>query len=142
MFRAGQVYINLNNSRAAAYKVENPIPMNRILTIILSLSGLFFLTTSCKKTEPCEAVITVVNEQGQPVAGARVVLRQDSVVNPQTGIRADIFDEEFTTSSGEAFFEFKWEAVLNVEAEFDTLNARDYIRLEQSETVRKTVIVR
>jgi hypothetical protein len=116
--------------------------MNRILTIILSLSGLFFLTTSCKKTEPCEAVITVVNEQGQPVAGARVVLRQDSVVNPQTGIRADIFDEEFTTSSGEAFFEFKWEAVLNVEAEFDTLNARDYIRLEQSETVRKTVVVR
>lgn len=116
--------------------------MKRYLILIVVACIAFFSVSSCKKTEPCEAVITVVDSSGVPVVGARVVLRQDSVVNPTTGVRADIFDEEFTTSNGEAIFEFKWEAVLNVEVEADTLSARDYIRLEQSKTVRKTVVVR
>jgi hypothetical protein len=99
-------------------------------------------TTSCKKTEPCKAVITVQDSLGNPVAGARVILRQDSVINPTTGVRADVFQEEYSVSSGEAFFEFDLEAVLNVEVDYDVQSARDYIRLEQSETVRKTVIVK
>lgn len=116
--------------------------MNRYL-ILFSLAFIGIITvSSCKKTEPCEAIITVVDTLGRPVAAAKVVLRQDSVVNPQTGVRADIFDEEFTTSSGEAIFKFQWEAVLNVEVTSSTLTAKDYIRLEQSETVRKTVVVK
>lgn len=116
--------------------------MNRYLIICcLVLVGLIS-NSSCKKTKDCEAVVTVVDTLGRAVAGAKVVLRQDSVVNPQTGVRADIFDEEFTTSNGEAIFKFKWEAVLNVEVTSLTLSAKDYIRLEQSETVRKTVTVK
>ncbi|MBL7923285.1 MAG: hypothetical protein JNL88_03715 [Bacteroidia bacterium] len=116
--------------------------MNRILLLLgLALIGLL-VVSSCKKTEPCEAIITVVDSLGRPVAAAKVVLRQDSVVNPQTGVRADVFDEEFTTSNGEAIFKFQWEAVLNVEVTAQTLTAKDYIRLEQSETVRKTVLVK
>ena len=84
----------------------------------------------------------MVDSLGHPVPAAKVVLRQDSVVNPQTGIRADVFDEEFTASNGEAIFKFQWEAVLNVEVTSLTLSAKDYIRLEQSETVRKTVVVK
>ncbi|MBK9400455.1 MAG: hypothetical protein IPN36_06215 [Bacteroidetes bacterium] len=116
--------------------------MNRYLILLtLALAGLLTVS-SCKKTEPCEAIITVVDTLGRPVSAAKVVLRQDSVVNPQTGVRADVFDEEFTTSNGEAIFKFQWEAVLNVEVTSLTLTAKDYIRLEQSETVRKTVVVK
>ncbi|MCE2845770.1 MAG: carboxypeptidase-like regulatory domain-containing protein [Sphingobacteriales bacterium] len=116
--------------------------MKSFIQVLTLVTVVLLSAASCKKTEPCEAIITVVDPQGAPVPGARVVLRQDSVVNPQTGVRADILEEEFTSSNGEAIFEFKWEAVLNVEVDVDTLSARDYIRLEQSETVRKTVTVR
>jgi len=112
-----------------------------LILVCLAFIGLITVS-SCKKTEDCEAIITVVDTLGRPVAAAKVVLRQDSVVNPQTGVRADIFDEEFTTSNGEAIFKFKWEAVLNVEVTSLTTSAKDYIRLEQSETVRKTVTVK
>ncbi len=115
--------------------------MLRNLLIICSLlTGLIFLTTSCKKTKPCDAIITVKDTLGKPVVGAKVVLRQDSVV--KNGVRANIFDEQTTSGNGEAFFTFQWEAVLNVEVTYLTQSAKDYIRLEQSETVRKTVILK
>ena len=98
------------------------------------------VVASCKKTEPAEAVVTIHNAQGQPVAGAKVVLRQDSVVNPTTGVRADVYQEKMTASTGEAFFSFELEAVLNVEITKDSITKNDeYIRLEQNETVRKTI---
>ncbi len=132
----------MNNHSIESVKGQANHIMNRYLIILsLAIAGLLAVS-SCKKTEPCEAIITVVDTLGRPVPAAKVVLRQDSVVNPQTGVRADIFDEEFTTSNGEAIFKFQWEAVLNVEVTSLTLSAKDYIRLEQSETVRKTVVVK
>lgn len=115
--------------------------MKSISVLLVCLFTALITFSSCKKTEPCEAVITVVDALGKPISGAKVVLRQDSVKNPNTGKRANIFDEQFTAGTGEAFFEFQWEAVLNVEVNADTLFAKDYIRLEQSETVRKTVVM-
>lgn len=108
--------------------------------IILALLGTALLSTGCKKTEPCQAIITVTDTLGSPMGGVRVVLRQDSVISSR-GVRADVFEEATTAGNGEAFFEVKWEAVLNVEVFYDTLTIRDYIRLEQSETVRKTIVV-
>jgi hypothetical protein len=98
--------------------------------------------TSCKKTGPAEAVITVLDSINQPVQNARVILRQDSVTNPTTGIQADVYQEQYTGTTGETFFSFDNEAVLNIEVTKDTLFENDeYIRLEQNETVRKTVIL-
>ena len=108
---------------------------------ILFIAVAAVTASSCKKTKPCKAVITVVDSLGEPIAGAKVVLRQDSVVNAQTGVRADLFQEQISAGTGEAFFEFEWEAVLNVEISKDVLTAKDYIRLEQSEEVRKTVVL-
>ena len=100
------------------------------------------LNWNCKKTGPAEAVITVRDTLGNPVAGAKVILRQDSVINPTTGVRADIYQEHFTGSSGEAAFSFELEAVLNIEVIKDSIRKADeYIRLEQDETVRKTVVL-
>jgi hypothetical protein len=110
-----------------------------ILLVLVAVTAIGI--SSCKKTEPCKAVITVRDTLGRPIIGAKVVLRQDSVKNAQTGVRADLFQEQFSTGTGEAFFEFKWEAVLNVEVTKDALSAKDYIRLEQSEEVRKTVTI-
>ncbi len=114
--------------------------MQKIVTTLLLVSLVAF-TFSCKKTTPAEANITVVDSLNRPVGGASVVLRQDSVINPNTGIRADIFQEKITSSDGNAHFEFEWEAVLNVEITKDVLSAKDYIRLEQSKTVTKTIMI-
>jgi hypothetical protein len=115
--------------------------MHRYALILLIAVTALSVTSSCKKTKPCNAVIMVTDTLGRPIQGAHVVIRQDSVVNPNTGVRADVFEENFSTGTGEAFFEFKWEAVLNVEVTYNAMSGKDYIRLVQSETVRKTVIV-
>jgi len=109
---------------------------------ILLIAIAAITSTSCKKTGKCNAVIRVEDTLGLPVVGARVILRQDSVINPTTGVRADVYQEQVSVTSGEAYFEFPLEAVLNVEVSKNTLKAKDYIRLEQSETVRKTVVIK
>lgn len=103
---------------------------------------LFSSQWSCKKTGPADAVITIQDSLGQPVAGAKVVLRQDSVVSPTTGVRADVYSEQITGSGGEAFFSFELEAVLNIEVSKDSVTENnEYIRLEQNKTVRKIVVL-
>ena len=115
--------------------------MFRYALLLLAIT-VVFASTSCKKTKPCEAIVTVMDPLGLPVAGARVILRQDSVINPTTGIRADILADGITAGNGEVHFEIKLEAVLNLEVSLDLLSAKDYIRLEQSELVRKTVVLK
>jgi hypothetical protein len=104
--------------------------------------ALFGVQWSCKKTGPAEAIIQVQDSLGQPVANARVILRQDSVVNPTTGVRADVYQEQVTGGTGEAFFSFELEAVLNIEVSKDSITENDeYVRLEQNETVHKVVVL-
>lgn len=98
--------------------------------------------TACKKTGPADAVVTVMDSTGRRLSGAIVVLRQDSVVNPTNNVQASVNQQAVTDAAGQAFFSFKLEAVLNLEATKGTLKARDYIRLEQSKQVSKTVVVR
>ncbi len=98
--------------------------------------------SSCEKSGPAEALITVTDSLGKRVPGAIVVLRQDSVINPTNGSQAVINEVKISDAAGQALFTFKLEAVLNVEVTKGGLQARDYIRLEQSEQVSKTVIIR
>ena len=99
------------------------------------------VSPSCKKTGPAEALIIVKNAAGNRLQGASVTLRQDSVINNQTGVQAHINETKETDHNGEAFFEFKLEAVLNVEVTYDTFFVKDYIKLEQSEQVTKEIIL-
>ena len=117
------------------------IPAARIFPSILIVLFTVVIFASCHKTKPCEAIITVVDSLGNPVQGAKVVLRQDTVVSAQ-GVQANIYDEKITDYIGQSIHTIQWEAVLNVEASKGSLKARDYIRLEQSETVSKTVTIR
>jgi|GEM_PF-553552 len=114
------------------------------LNIGIPLVFILILATSsfsCKKTGPAEAVITVQDSFGKPVAGATVVLRQDTVKNAN-GVQASIYEKKISDSQGNASFSFKWEAVLNVEAKKGLDSGSTYIRLEQSKTVPKTVVIK
>ncbi len=113
--------------------------MKYILMVMMLVPVVF---TACKKSGPAEAIITVIDSTGKRVAGAVIVLRQDSVTNPTNNVQASINQQQVSDAVGQAFFTFKLEAVLNVEVSKGNLTARDYIRLEQSKQVTKTVIVR
>ncbi len=98
--------------------------------------------SSCKTTEPAEALVYVVDSLNNPVAGAKVVLRNDSVSSPTTGAKASVYQEDISDAAGQAFFIFELEAVLFVEVTKGALFERDYIRLEQSRQVDKTVVLK
>jgi hypothetical protein len=109
-----------------------------LMPAFFKLTGIF----SCKKTGPAEAMITVLDTNHKSVSGATVILRQDTVVNATTGVKANIYQKKVTDHEGNAFFSFQWEAVLIVEVSHGTLTESDYIRLEQSKTIDKTVILK
>lgn len=109
-----------------------------LIAALLVFAGI----SSCKKEGPCQAIITVTDSAGVAVKGATVVLRQDEVINPTTGAQANVHAEGTTDTYGKATFEFKLEAVLNVEASKGTKTGKDYVRLEQSKTVYRTVIIK
>lgn len=116
--------------------------MRAFLLAVLFSAVLISFTSSCKKEGPAEAVITVKDTLGRPISGAMVVLRQDSVSNPVNGVQASVNVEQLTDVSGQAYFSFDLEAVLIAEAEKGNLSARDFVRLEQSKTVSKTLVIR
>lgn len=120
----------------------NRFLLSTFIAVVFLFTGVAMLTSSCKKTSPAEATITVVDSLQRPIKGATVILRQDSVVNPSTGVKADIYDEKISDINGNTFHSFKWEAVLNLEISKGNLKTLDYIRLEQSKTVSKTVILK
>ena len=103
----------------------------------------FMAIWSCKDdTGPAECVITVTDSTGSRIAGALVILSQDSVINPTNGVQASVRDSGKTDGLGMVSFSFRLEAVLNVEASKGTRYGKDFIRLEQASTVTKTVIIR
>jgi hypothetical protein len=112
------------------------------LFIPASFAVVMLLHVSCKKTEPAEALVYVIDSLGNPVAGATVVLRNDSVNSPTTGAKAMIYQEDVTDIAGQAYFIFDLEAVLFVEVTKGAFFERDYIRLEQSKQVEKTIVLK
>lgn len=112
------------------------------LVLIFLAAGIFTTFNSCRKKGPADAIVTVTDSLFRNVSGARVVLRQDSVISPNTGAQADIYQEGTTDLNGQVSFSFPLEAVLNLEVSKGALFVRDYIRLEQSKQVEKTVILK
>ncbi|NNC86529.1 MAG: hypothetical protein HKN75_10655 [Bacteroidia bacterium] len=112
------------------------------IALITFLIGSTFLHSSCEETTPAKAIITVVDSLNFPVVGAIVELSQDSVINQSTGVQANVYDLQITDAAGITTHEFKWEAVLNIDVTKGNLKTKDFIRLEQSNTVRKTVVLR
>jgi hypothetical protein len=132
-------------SKLGKMKIQIKRLFNAGALVLLFMPAFF----SCKKDQPTKAVITVLDTNSMPVAGARVRVFQDSVINQVTGVQANISDEKISDSQGRTEHEFKWEAFLNIEAirvrldtasmPVDTDTTRGYIRLEYQKTVETTV---
>src|SRR5436190_24383778 len=132
-------------SKLSKMKIQIKRLFNLGAVVILFIPAFF----SCKKDAPTKAVITVLDTNFLPVAGAHVRVFQDSVINQVTGVQANIDDEKISDSQGRTEHEFKWEAFLNIEATrirldtasmpIDTDTARGYVRLEYQKTVDATV---
>ena len=118
---------------------------NTISAVLFSftvLSLITFIAPGCKKEGPCEAQIIVTDTSGKFISGALVILQQDQVTSNVTGAQANVRDSGLTNSMGQVNFEFKLEAVLNIEARKDSLSGKDYIRLEQSKLITRTVVIK
>jgi hypothetical protein len=132
-------------SKLSKMKIQIKRLFNLGAVVILFIPAFF----SCKKDGPTKAVITVLDTNSLPLAGAHVRVFQDSVVSQVTHVQANINDEKISDSQGRTEHEFKWEAFLNIEATIirldtaympvDTDTTRGYVRLEYQKTVNATV---
>jgi hypothetical protein len=104
-----------------------------LLTVIFLLAA--SALSSCKKEEPAKAVITVVDTLNNPIQGCTVELNSEN--NPRPG---DVKSSEITDFSGNAYFEFELEAILQVEVSRGAFEAdKENIHVIPGETAEKTI---
>jgi hypothetical protein len=104
-----------------------------LLTVIFLLAA--SALSSCKKEEPAKAVITVVDTLNNPIQGCTVELNSEN--NPRPG---DVKASEITDISGNAYFEFELEAILQVEVSKGAFEAdKENIHVIPGETAEKTI---
>ena len=120
--------------------MKNQTLRTLVLLFIVSVIGTSFY--SCRKNGPADVLITVMDSLSRSVSGAKVVLSQDSVISNQTGAQANVHQEGTTDLNGQVIFSFPLEAVLNLEVTKGVLSVRDYVRLEQSKQVEKSVVLK
>jgi len=107
-----------------------------ILLIIMSLSF-----NSCTTPEPPKAVVTVLNEAGFPVhlAQVRVFSRPNGSIVEQIKV---------SDTNGQTFFEFKHNAILDVEVEYVsndfsyTQTGTGIVIVEEDKTYEEIVTIR
>ncbi|MGQ9847673.1 MAG: hypothetical protein ACUVQP_09270 [Bacteroidales bacterium] len=114
-----------------------------VLISLLFIAGVSLL--SCHKPSPPKAVIITLDTAYKPMANVNVTVYAQpngSYVDPNNRV---INLKETTDASGQAHFEFKNEAILNVKAEYGnpvTLQATGMIFLKEGEEISKTLILR
>ncbi len=91
-----------------------------ILISVMIFGGMLILLTACPKPKNPTAKVYVIDEKGEPVEGAMVVVRAPVKDSAHTIIYTPdedkpIADTSETDRSGEAFFTFKYEAIYRVE---------------------------
>jgi len=128
----------------------------KIFTIIgLLVIFLMLGTTACKAPKPPKATVTVTNVSGSAIEGAVVTVYSDphhtnnqgnvGYVDPKDTVLTYIAT---TDASGQASFDFKYEAIYDVSAWYlpestnDTLKGTGVLILENDKTYKETVIIR
>lgn len=116
--------------------------MNRLFkgfVFVLVLAAAGVLSTGCDHDKSCKAVIKVVDTDGTtPVGDAKVELYAN--VSTQSGpVTADLKAEGVTGADGTIEFKFKLPAILDIKATKGTKTGQGIIKLEEKETVTKTV---
>lgn len=106
--------------------------------------ALFVVAFACKKPQPPKAIIKTLDTLYKPVSNVtvRVYAKPNgSYIDPENKI---IELKDKTNENGEVQFEFKNEAIFNVEAKQTNPNrqASGMIFLQENKTTEKTLILR
>lgn len=97
--------------------------MNRILNIVIIaviLTGVVVFNYSCKPEDPPKAVVTVLDENNEPVEEAIVVVRAAPSDSAHTIVyllneAKAVADTQYTDSEGKVYYDFKYESIYKVE---------------------------
>lgn len=131
--------------------------MKTKLFAIIGVLGIFLIiaTTSCKDPKPPKAIVTVKSVSGTPLVGATVRIYSDPHHTNNQGnvgyvdpVDTVLVFTSATDESGQASFEFKYEAIYDVLAWYlsdssnDTLKGSGVLILENDNTYEETVIIR
>jgi len=113
--------------------------MKKIFFYNLILFALLIVASGCDHDKTCTAVIKVVDVDGVTPSGAAKVELYANVSSPSGPVVADLKAEGVTASDGTIEFKFKLPAILDIKATKGTKIATGIIKLEEKETVQKTV---
>lgn len=108
--------------------------MNKVLLSFLGSIILFAVLPSCQKDKTCKASVFIIDENGSPVAEAKVLLFSD-VISPVSG--PSLINEERTTDkNGRVEFEQELPKILFIKVEKSGLSQVtgeiETIKFEQS----------
>jgi hypothetical protein len=113
--------------------------MKKILYTTFFATLLIMLFTGCDHDKSCKAVIKVVDIDGVTLVGDAKVQLFANVSTASGPVVADLKAEGVTASDGTVEFKFKLPAILDVKAIKGVKVATGIIKLEEKETVQKTV---
>ena len=116
--------------------------MKKILftSIYLPLVVLGLLVfTGCNHDKSCKAVIKVVDIDGVTLVGDAKVELYANISTASGPVVADLKAEGVTGSDGTVEFQFKLPAILDIKAIKGVKVATGIVKLEEKETVNKTV---
>jgi hypothetical protein len=95
------------------------------------------LLMACQKNTECKADITCEDQNGQPIANAKVFLYAEVKKN----VEGDVKAEGVTDANGKVSFVFKLPAIFDVKAKVGTQEGTGIIKLEEGKTAEETVRV-
>ncbi len=127
--------------------------MPKVLSIMIStvLIGMFVGANSCQQPAPPKAIVKVIDESGNPVSDAMVVIKAPNSDSLHTVIyllneTKQVADTQRTDGEGKSFYDFKYKAIYRVEVTKE--KDRQYplgrrgvgvLTLEEDKTIEVTV---
>ena len=122
----------------------------RIITVITFVAVISIFSTSCKKDALPKATIKVIDETGEPVEEAKVIIKPIISENESKAPVVYLKDktvpiqvEGYTQSDGKISYEFKYEVIYRVEVEKTdrrgTKKGTGALKLLYNKTVEETI---
>ncbi len=101
--------------------------------LLAVLSGVVFLSFSCKKPTPPKAVVYVIDENNKAVEGARVIVKAANSDSAHTMVyflneTKRVADTSYSDKDGKVFYDFKYEAIYKVEVTKGTDRTHPFVR--------------
>lgn len=133
----------------------------RFLIFLVILPAIALMASKCNEDDPPQAIVTVIDEDGDPVAGATVKVfsnptyYNNGVGYPSVGYydpdNKVLYDSKITDGNGQTIHEFKYESIYSVEAWYaikinwntwDTIRGEGALILKSDETYQETITLR